>query len=448
MMVMTVPWHWLGPRGPVAPRRAFRLCRSGDRGMGAMGRCLGRRRRHPAGKRGALHWNLARLPWRRNRSRSDPLPPQRYALAVHPPARVPATLNGFALWNVVVFVLMLTAYGYPIAQSFILPAAAGECASRQRSGLSRMDTLDRTWRLRVIAMLVGMLAVVGGAWLHRRSRDRGADSTPGSTPSPRSAARSASISARAAPAAPAAGAPASKRCLDRARVRGARSSGQGRGRSRGASDLHRVPCRRRHRRADPAIPRMAGQSAFAIYKELQDFKSGARANDMMSQIVQSLDDEADGGCRRLLREPAAQRTSTRRIRALPARRSRRLVLRGDSRRALPPCAACHMPRRRAVRSRRRASPANPPPMSTAQLKAFAEGNRHNDVYQRMRAIAAKLTPREMTLARRLLHDAALMRRPRRRGAIARLGSPARCARASPASRHASRRIPTAHRPRH
>jgi cytochrome c oxidase subunit 1 len=51
-----------------------------------------------------------------------PVPPQRYAIALHPPASVPAMFNGFAMWNVVVFVLMLCAYGYPIAQSFILPA--------------------------------------------------------------------------------------------------------------------------------------------------------------------------------------------------------------------------------------------------------------------------------------------------------------------------------------
>ena len=42
--------------------------------------------------------------------------PLRYALAVNPPARVPAALNGFALWNSILLVLMLVAYGYPIAQ--------------------------------------------------------------------------------------------------------------------------------------------------------------------------------------------------------------------------------------------------------------------------------------------------------------------------------------------
>jgi cytochrome c oxidase subunit 1 len=49
--------------------------------------------------------------------------PLRYALAVNPPARVPASLNGFALWNAIVLVLMLVAYGYPIGQFFILKSS-------------------------------------------------------------------------------------------------------------------------------------------------------------------------------------------------------------------------------------------------------------------------------------------------------------------------------------
>ncbi len=44
----------------------------------------------------------------------------RYALAVNPPVRVPPALNGFALWNSIVLVLMILAYGYPIGQFFFL----------------------------------------------------------------------------------------------------------------------------------------------------------------------------------------------------------------------------------------------------------------------------------------------------------------------------------------
>jgi cytochrome c553 len=42
---------------------------------------------------------------------------------------------------------------------------------------------------------------------------------------------------------------------------------------------------------DPSIPRMAGQSIFAIYKQLHDFKSGARVSEIMSGQVENLDDK-------------------------------------------------------------------------------------------------------------------------------------------------------------
>ncbi len=45
-----------------------------------------------------------------------------YALAVNPPQHVPAALNGFGLWNVLLLVLMLLAYGYPVAQFVITPS--------------------------------------------------------------------------------------------------------------------------------------------------------------------------------------------------------------------------------------------------------------------------------------------------------------------------------------
>src|SRR5271168_301750 len=49
--------------------------------------------------------------------------PLRYALAVNPPTHVPASLNGFALWNAIVVVLMVAAYGYPIGQFLILQSS-------------------------------------------------------------------------------------------------------------------------------------------------------------------------------------------------------------------------------------------------------------------------------------------------------------------------------------
>ena len=46
--------------------------------------------------------------------------PLRYALAVNPPKQVPASLNSLLIWNVILAVLMLLAYGWPIGQFFLL----------------------------------------------------------------------------------------------------------------------------------------------------------------------------------------------------------------------------------------------------------------------------------------------------------------------------------------
>src|SRR5882757_9553408 len=61
--------------------------------------------------------------------------PLRYALAVNPPRYVPASLNGFAMWNAILLVLMVVAYGYPIGQFFILKSSVPAYeVTRQASG--------------------------------------------------------------------------------------------------------------------------------------------------------------------------------------------------------------------------------------------------------------------------------------------------------------------------
>ena len=48
------------------------------------------------------------------------MPPVRYALAVNPPESVPRLLNGFGFWNIILLLLVLISYGYPIGQFFFL----------------------------------------------------------------------------------------------------------------------------------------------------------------------------------------------------------------------------------------------------------------------------------------------------------------------------------------
>jgi cytochrome c oxidase subunit 1 len=120
MMVMTLPWHWLGLQGQWRRVANFNYA---DPIIAAWGPWV------IVSLFGGLVLLLSALLFVRNLAalhRSPMLHAQRplYALAVHPPHRVPAALNGFGLWNVLVLVLMLLAYGYPIAQFVIEPSPA------------------------------------------------------------------------------------------------------------------------------------------------------------------------------------------------------------------------------------------------------------------------------------------------------------------------------------
>lgn len=149
----------------------------------------------------------------------------------------------------------------------------------------------------------------------------------------------------------------------------------------------------------PVFPSLAGQSPYAIYKQLHDFRSGARVNQMMTPVSQMLTvadlaavaayysaaskEYAAIGTRELLGDPAIEK----------------LANEGDSHRALPACLACHV--------NNAGGPIETPVITgqnedylLAQLNAFAEGQRKNDVYGRMRDVAGKLTPQErVALAR-------------------------------------------------
>jgi cytochrome c oxidase subunit I len=115
---MTLPWHWLGLLGQWRRVANFNYA---DPIIAAWGPWV------IVSFFGGLVLLVSALLFVRNLAvlHRSPLPAvQRpfYALAVHPPHRVPAALNGFGLWNVLVLVLMLLAYGYPIAQFAIAPS--------------------------------------------------------------------------------------------------------------------------------------------------------------------------------------------------------------------------------------------------------------------------------------------------------------------------------------
>jgi cytochrome c553 len=143
----------------------------------------------------------------------------------------------------------------------------------------------------------------------------------------------------------------------------------------------------------PQYPNLAGQSGAAIYKQLSDYRSGSRTNQLMTDIAKALDEAT-------LADVAAYYAAQPKRNPNPATLADappaivQLVELGDPNRNIPPCMACHRPGS--------GGPIETPILSeqgqeyiALQLNMYAAGERRNDVYGRMRSIASRLTPAEI-----------------------------------------------------
>lgn len=142
------------------------------------------------------------------------------------------------------------------------------------------------------------------------------------------------------------------------------------------------------------FPKLAGQSPEAIYKQLSDFRSGARVNDQMTAVAQTLTSDQLAQVASYFGHLRAGSILGRSYFDPDSDYVSRLVGRGDPARRIPPCEACH--------AAGAGGPIEAPVISgqnaaylERQLIAFRTGQRRNDVYQRMRDIAARLTPDEI-----------------------------------------------------
>jgi cytochrome c oxidase subunit 1 len=119
MMIMTVPWHYLGLQGQWRRVAVFDYSdpRIAPWGPWVIVSLVGGLILLASG----LLFVANLLP-RRTAAAAAPAPAYHFALAVHPPSRVPRPLNGFTMWNIVVAILMLVAYGFPIAHELTVRA--------------------------------------------------------------------------------------------------------------------------------------------------------------------------------------------------------------------------------------------------------------------------------------------------------------------------------------
>jgi cytochrome c oxidase subunit 1 len=117
MLVLTLPWHWIGMLGQ--PRRISStpydsplVARwdSGEIGMILGGVLL-------FASAVLLMYNLiASSGAEKTTGRTDSI----YAEALHPVLKLPAVLNGFGFWSIVIAIYLVVSYGYPIFQFFVI----------------------------------------------------------------------------------------------------------------------------------------------------------------------------------------------------------------------------------------------------------------------------------------------------------------------------------------
>jgi cytochrome c553 len=146
--------------------------------------------------------------------------------------------------------------------------------------------------------------------------------------------------------------------------------------------------------SDANSPNLAGQYAAVTYKELNDFKAGARVNAVMSPFAVNMgnQDMLDLAAyySYLPRVPSPHLDAT--IAAPP------IVTIGAPMRNIAPCGSCH-----GDLDTKAGSPwlgGQSAGYIQAQLQAFASGARRNDISQQMRNIARQMTAEEIEQAAR------------------------------------------------
>ncbi len=145
--------------------------------------------------------------------------------------------------------------------------------------------------------------------------------------------------------------------------------------------------------ANPEWPKLAGQHAAYTREQLRAFRSGNRANALMSPIAASLGEEQ---LMELAEYFSVQTPQPGRAKSELVPAGARIYRGGNAASGVPACMGCHGPR----------GAGNPPARYPAlggqhalytsnQLKAYRSGNRDTDANAIMRTIAARLTDAEI-----------------------------------------------------
>jgi cytochrome c553 len=144
----------------------------------------------------------------------------------------------------------------------------------------------------------------------------------------------------------------------------------------------------------PAVPGIAGQLATFLYKQLRDYANGERTDSSMTGIAKSLSeqDAADlAAWFASLSLPMNDQDSD--DSKLAA--AKKIVREGDGKRILPPCFVCHGQKGQGEKIDIPSLAGQQAEYLARSLLAYKSGERHNDIYGRMRLIAKQLSDEEI-----------------------------------------------------
>ena len=142
---------------------------------------------------------------------------------------------------------------------------------------------------------------------------------------------------------------------------------------------------------DGAKPRLAGQSAWYLDKQLRDFASGARDNAIMSAIAKGLNDQARAQVVAYYAAlPVSAATEHTAPTAAQAARGHQLAIEGAEGKRVQACNNCHGPDGSGVSLSAPALAGQLAAYLAAQLKSWQQGSRKNDAGNLMSSVAARL----------------------------------------------------------
>lgn len=141
-----------------------------------------------------------------------------------------------------------------------------------------------------------------------------------------------------------------------------------------------------------AFPRLAGQEASYLAKQLDDYRSGRRRNAIMEPMARGLTvAEIDEATRWYAAARPAPTQWGVGVNAAARARGERVARTGEWSRGVPACVNCHGPSGEGVQPHFPALRGQSPEYIAAQFVAFRNGWRTNDSLTLMRSVARRLT---------------------------------------------------------